>query len=110
MKPTGWPPARSGTILRLGEKRARRGCSAYASESDIHKYSINNLQFRLAGLGFRPLNAEFLHAAAQRIDMHPQGLSRTVFTPDPPVLGFQNPQDIIALHFGAKKETGIGPR
>ena len=23
-KPTGWPPARSGTILRLGEKRPRR--------------------------------------------------------------------------------------
>ena len=23
MKPMGWPPARSGTILRLGEKRAR---------------------------------------------------------------------------------------
>ena len=23
MRPTGWPPARSGTILRLGEKRAR---------------------------------------------------------------------------------------
>ena len=40
MKPTGWPPARSGTILRLGEKRARRGCSAYASESDIHNSSI----------------------------------------------------------------------
>jgi len=23
-KPTGWPPARSGMILRLGEKRPRR--------------------------------------------------------------------------------------
>jgi hypothetical protein len=32
MKPTGW-------------KRARRDCSAYASESDIHKSSIFNLQF-----------------------------------------------------------------
>ncbi len=24
-RPRGWPPARSGTILRLGEKRPRRG-------------------------------------------------------------------------------------
>jgi len=30
MKPMGWPPARSGTILRLGEKRAP---GPYASES-----------------------------------------------------------------------------
>jgi hypothetical protein len=33
---------------------ARRGCSAYASESDIHKYSIVNLQFRLVRVGFVP--------------------------------------------------------
>ena len=36
MKPTGW-------------KRARRGFSAYASESDIHKYSIFNFQSSASG-------------------------------------------------------------
>ncbi|GAG43179.1 unnamed protein product, partial [marine sediment metagenome] len=39
--------------------------------------------------GRRLLNTKFLHTAAKRTDMHPQGRSRTVFTPDPPVLGFQ---------------------
>ncbi len=29
---------------------ARRGCSAYASESDIHKYSIYNLQYSILRL------------------------------------------------------------
>ena len=40
MKPMGWPPARSGTILRLGEKRARSGYIAYASESDFQNSSF----------------------------------------------------------------------
>ena len=30
---------------------ARRGCSAYASESNIQKYSICNFQFRLVRIG-----------------------------------------------------------
>jgi len=34
---------------------ARRGCSAYASESDTtnHQYSIVNIQFRLVRVGFK---------------------------------------------------------
>ena len=55
---------------------ARRGCSAYASESDIHKSSIFNLQFRpstfqlptsptippsLRGVGPYGPEAEFIH-------------------------------------------------
>jgi hypothetical protein len=58
MKPTGWPPARSGTILRLGEKRARRGCSAYASESDIHHSSFHVVsleRYRFPGERFKML-------------------------------------------------------
>ncbi|MGD2010385.1 MAG: hypothetical protein PVI76_04780, partial [Desulfobacterales bacterium] len=42
---------------------------------------------------------EFILAAAKRTDMHPQSRCGTVFTTDPPFPGFQDPQDIFALHF-----------
>jgi len=41
-----------GRLKKDGAKPpARRGCSAYASESDIHQYSICNLQFSILRLG-----------------------------------------------------------
>ena len=57
MKPAGWPPARSGTILRLGEKRARGGCSAYASQSDSTNLSAGGSIFK------SPINRDLRFAA-----------------------------------------------
>ena len=45
-----YEPEAGGSTIKKNDKNekskppARRGCSAYASESDIHKYSIFNLQ------------------------------------------------------------------
>ena len=42
-KPTGWPPARRGTILRLGEKRPRReGGIRNAEGTDTRFIILNN--------------------------------------------------------------------